>query len=436
MEEYRPYLPDDWGNDDKMTVLFSPFRENREINPVSWDAKMKFWTDMIEWELKYSNQAVIDVKQFPHRFKRNGKSPTCLNKVLNEMLRAGTIMKLSDYESNANMGWVSWGFGMLVKKPVSWAFSTAIGSYRKEPELDGEYVFVDIIKEKAKHVLDHHHRLTGSKTLHDVVCLNALRQQCREICTDERTFMLVLTQLKVDGKIVLIETQTKEKFVKFCNKSESRVKPVTDVDQSILRLSQREHDLLKEVETLYSDCEKCHEEARAFVKKGQSASAKTALRRKRTIQSVIDKREAALANIQNLLLQIRNAHSDKMTMDAYGAGSEALKSARKDGASLGEVDTLMAELDELMAEQAEFDISLAQGPSSNLDISMSDLEKELEDLELEDTDTGKENPVLPEVPDLLPSVPKFEPSYGSDDSALNSTFTLDDNPVDKTPVLH
>jgi charged multivesicular body protein 7 len=87
MVEYCPYLPDDWENDDKMTVLFSPFRENRDINPVSWDVKMKFWTDMTEWELKYRNQAVLDVKQFPHRFKRKGKTPTCLNKVFNEMLR-------------------------------------------------------------------------------------------------------------------------------------------------------------------------------------------------------------------------------------------------------------------------------------------------------------------------------------------------------------
>jgi hypothetical protein len=40
------------------------------------------------------------------------------------------------------------------------------------------------------------------------------------------------------------------------------------------RLSQREKDLQKEVETLYSDCEKCQLEAKAFVKKGQSASVR------------------------------------------------------------------------------------------------------------------------------------------------------------------
>jgi hypothetical protein len=40
-----------------------------------------------------------------------------------------------------------------------------------------------------------------------------LRQQCKDIC-DERTLMLVLTQLKMDGKVVLIEAKTKEKV---CN---------------------------------------------------------------------------------------------------------------------------------------------------------------------------------------------------------------------------
>jgi hypothetical protein len=40
-------------------------------------------------------------------------------------------------------------------------------------------------------------------------------------------------------------------------------------------------------------------------------------------------------------------HFCLQTIDAYGAGSEALKSARKEGPSLDDMDTLMGELDEV-----------------------------------------------------------------------------------------
>lgn len=48
-------LPECWSDDDRMNFLFQPFRP-KEANPVSYDAKMKFWTETICEYMKFQVQ--------------------------------------------------------------------------------------------------------------------------------------------------------------------------------------------------------------------------------------------------------------------------------------------------------------------------------------------------------------------------------------------
>ena len=76
----------EWDDDQKMSVLFAPFRE-KSLNPQSWDRKMKFWIQLILDNFKKSNEFVFDVNSLSSRFVRNGKKPACLETVVQEMLR-------------------------------------------------------------------------------------------------------------------------------------------------------------------------------------------------------------------------------------------------------------------------------------------------------------------------------------------------------------
>ena len=86
MEGAESY-PADWQDDQTMDVLFSPFRENRDVNPRSWDRKNKFWTDLILQDCKRHKLLVVDAKTLPSHFSRNEKMPVCLNLVLQDMLQ-------------------------------------------------------------------------------------------------------------------------------------------------------------------------------------------------------------------------------------------------------------------------------------------------------------------------------------------------------------
>jgi charged multivesicular body protein 7 len=79
--------PAEWSDDQVMNVLFSPFRENRYVNPRSWDSKLKFWADMIRRHCRSEKMLIFNARQLPGMFERNGKVPACLNIVLDDLLK-------------------------------------------------------------------------------------------------------------------------------------------------------------------------------------------------------------------------------------------------------------------------------------------------------------------------------------------------------------
>lgn len=79
--------PSEWADDQVMDVLFSPFRGNRDVNPRSWDSKMKFWSNMVRKHCVDKKILTIDARSLTQVFERNGKVPTCLNVVLDDLKR-------------------------------------------------------------------------------------------------------------------------------------------------------------------------------------------------------------------------------------------------------------------------------------------------------------------------------------------------------------
>ena len=78
--------PEGWDDDIKMTVMFSPFRD-RNLNPKSWDQKVKFWSELIVEESIQNKSALFDSTELKEKFRRKGKAPCCLEIVINEMIR-------------------------------------------------------------------------------------------------------------------------------------------------------------------------------------------------------------------------------------------------------------------------------------------------------------------------------------------------------------
>lgn len=59
-------------------------------------------------------------------------------------VRCGKIQRESEFAANVDCGWLSWGVGLLLVKPLKWTFSTLLGSSRVP--LEESFVVIELVK--------------------------------------------------------------------------------------------------------------------------------------------------------------------------------------------------------------------------------------------------------------------------------------------------
>ena len=112
-------LPTDWQNDERMDALFSLFKD-RELNPVHYDAKMKFWSEVLINYCDDHGLLQIDMTTVVTKFRRKGKTPKCLDKVFEELHRQNRLISVQIYGNNQQSSWVSWTFNKLTSPLSGW----------------------------------------------------------------------------------------------------------------------------------------------------------------------------------------------------------------------------------------------------------------------------------------------------------------------------
>lgn len=58
--------------------------------------------------------------------------------------RCAKIQRESEFAANVDCGWLSWGVGLLLVKPLKWTFSTLLGSSRVP--LEEPFVIIELVK--------------------------------------------------------------------------------------------------------------------------------------------------------------------------------------------------------------------------------------------------------------------------------------------------
>lgn len=80
-------LAPDWSDGQRMEVMFSAFKENRDVNPTDWDSKMDFWTTLIPKSCRQRGSVYVSLQELNSVFRRRDKSPLGLPTVLQAMAR-------------------------------------------------------------------------------------------------------------------------------------------------------------------------------------------------------------------------------------------------------------------------------------------------------------------------------------------------------------
>jgi charged multivesicular body protein 7 len=79
-------MPECWNDDMRMDYLFSQFRPHT-VNPLGWEAKMKFWTTVLEMWCVENKKPIFTLSSLKKAFQRKGKLPVCLPTVIETMHR-------------------------------------------------------------------------------------------------------------------------------------------------------------------------------------------------------------------------------------------------------------------------------------------------------------------------------------------------------------
>nr|XP_046242668.1 charged multivesicular body protein 7 [Scatophagus argus] len=382
-------LTPEWDDDERMEFMFSDFKENRDVNTTDWDSKMDFWTSLVSKSCKQRGTVCVSLQELNKTFRRKDRSPLGLATVLQSMARCGKIQRESEFAANVDCGWLSWGVGLLLVKPLKWTFSTLLGSSRVP--LEESFVVIELVKEKAAELLRVYRSSEFASS--PILSFQELCTLSSDVCADESTLCMALLQLQRD-KQVTVTVLEGEKIVKFCQPGQDRVSPVTDVDVGIYQLQRSEKLLGERVEKLGLEADKCREEARMLLREGKKSQALRCLRGRRRVEKRADNLFAKLESIRGILDRIAQSQTDKMVMQAYQAGVAALRLSLKD-VTVERAENLVDQIQELCDTQDAVNQTISSGVTS-ADEDMNELEEELKSL----LDESKPDSVsgLPEVP--------------------------------------
>nr|XP_061804729.1 charged multivesicular body protein 7 [Nerophis lumbriciformis] len=398
-------LPSEWDDDERMNFLFSDFKDNREVNTMDWDSKMNFWTALVLKNCRDRRTVCVNLEELNKTFRRKEKTPLGLATVIRSMSRCGKLQRESEFAANVDCGWLSWGVGVLLVKPLKWTFSSLLGGSRVA--LEESFVVIELVKEKAAEVLKLYR--SSEFASRSLMSFQELCTLTSSVCADESTLCMALLQLQRD-KQVAVSLNEGEKIVKFCQPGQARVSTVSDVDIGIYQLQQSEKLLEERLEKLGLEADKCREEARALLREGKKVQALRCLRGRKRVEKRADNLSGQLESIRGILDRIAQSQTDKMVLQAYQAGMTSLRHSFKDVTVEG-AESLLDQIQELCDEQDEISQTISGGMSNADD---NELEEELKSL-LDESNTDLDVPrnVMPEVPsdDLLDSLPPVPHSH-------------------------
>lgn len=337
-------LPPEWNDNERMRFMLSPFPPNITIKYD--DSKVKFWRSLIISSCKQLKRLSFTEDQLVERFYWNTFRPRCLGPILDAMERQGDIQKKADV-IGANEGWMRWGVNVL-SKPISWLWGNAATR-----TCVVEYVLQGTVKEVAEAIMSEHQMGVVYQNTDHVMLATEYCQLCEKFVVPEDTDVIAQYMMKV-GKMAQSALESDVQVIKLVPTGHGG--KVTETDLHIVHLKQAVLKMSVFVKNQSDEINRLR--ANAVIKyKEHDSSAVGILKRAKNKTALLHKREVVLDNLNTILERIQTAETDKMIMNAYTEGLDALKKMKLDEEA---VAVVMDELQEVIQDSEHINQSIAQ----------------------------------------------------------------------------
>lgn len=446
-----------WVDDVRMNALFAPFR-NRDLNPLHYDNKLKFWKESI---LNYCREKQIiqfDLAYLENAFRRKNIKPKCLELVLNELAKEKSI-STRDEVLKPKPGLIQNIFTKLVWSPLAWSTSylfksvvsynstsTSTTSYysssytlsspksgnslessfnkiqsspTKEDTPNKTYVLPELVEFKAQELLKQLHSSVVYKNIDCVIEYEKLIDQTREFLK-ETDLELILKFLEVNQKVLIIDSNVvNRKLVKFSVNSSQNVQPLNEIEISYLKLKEIEKKLELEADKLTAQIEQLNANIKAQLVQGNKSTALKFLKKRKTLEKSLDGKDSILNNIESMIMSIQQADTNQATLDVYTKGLSAIKEANK-GINIDQIDDTMYEIQDICNQNNEIEEALAKSPMSNkYSFDEKELTAELNELLAQENQENSFN--MDDILKNLPQIPNDTPQKATASSSLKAS---------------
>lgn len=377
----RSYLPDCWSDDERMNVLFNPFRI-REVNPEGWDLKMNFWINLINKWCLSQRKLVFTIDELRKSFIRNGRLPhlDCIQLVVSHMKRENTIQYKTELNKNNAPTWTGWFFNSLTKIPL---LKNDESIKDKIIDIDSNIALVNMeILENISQNIEAYIRKMESSCIGYVKFLNILK---KEIFADKMWEDQSL-------EVILKYLQCKNKF-KISEKSGFKIVEIGNPDIENISLVVRDliRDKLEdEIKDLEEKLNKLRQQAKVVLQNGNKQLALLLLKRKKKLDNLVLQKYCQLNNIEEMYEKIQEAISQKQIMQANELANNMFKALKL---NIEDVENVKSELEEKMNDVSDITSELSR---PNNDLVDFDEEQELKDLLEENDDDNKNKPQTPD----------------------------------------
>ncbi|KPJ12757.1 Charged multivesicular body protein 7 [Papilio machaon] len=386
-------LPECWSDDVRMNALFAPFRI-KTANPESWDMKMKFWSEMVRQWCRHRTDPVISAADIKFAFQRKGRTPACIDIVIEEMYRNGELAPISKYLQilhNGPEGWAMWG-ARIAFKPAVFAVSTVLSLLPNRTQLDSDGLPKASIESTQRFVLESAVKM--NKKLMRLKNGYKHRGKQKKVCMDCVNEGMCKKGVNTDMTADRNEQATQ--FLDNFPPGEQRLGTIDELmkitqwggDRETLEIilgylvsqgaAVKKGDVVKLVTIQKRGTQKSCREKERNVTSLTLTGAKNHLRRKHKISTRAQRCDAALENVRHLLHQMREVDSNAAIVDTYRTSSQAMKRTMKEGGL--EEDSVFDTMDELKDVLETYnEVEKALGTTVD-DIDTAELEQELKEL--------------------------------------------------------
>lgn len=259
-------IPDCLKDEQRINVLFAPLR-SRSVNPKDWDSKISSWKLIIKVYCDTNDIYTFSLSQLNNIFVRNGRPPSCLNEVINDMINNGEIQVLDIFFRKTTNTWSGWAMDILVKRPMIWSFNKVKDQIFTRVNTDHTFVHLDTIHSKSKNLLDVIPQKFKIKLISFRELLFLLNKDTSQVASIKLLLHYLQNCKKVD--VTNLSTINKEEvdtlLIKFGDGTE--VVPISEVDIGVYALEQNEKSLSKNIELLEDEIQECTQEAKLHLSK-------------------------------------------------------------------------------------------------------------------------------------------------------------------------